>query len=352
MRILFSDDSSPSSDEGYSERRSSIGTSNFTVSSRSAFQPSIPRPSPPQNQTTSPESRNTEPTEANNSEQPENTTSEPNVNGDRNQRTLRMITHELRMALDSFQRSLNSDRTNQTDNLSNQADDENASEQSENGYWLLEENSNSDSNQEDQNLNSSSNFPRWTSRWIQLDPMNRDSDYELFPSDQLGRRHSSDRAEPLPSESRTQGSSTDRNQLSPISINSTRYEQPPLFPFRSLRENQARRMESNQEASAGSSTQTDGRSDNLKDQDSRPTTSQNNEDGLRDGEDTRNSRRQQASMKRASNNAEAKKLKEERNRRARAGPLPQGQGLSDNVGVRQGIQLLSRYIDNMQRLCR
>lgn len=255
------------------------------------------------------------------------------------------------MALDSFQRSLNTDRTNQTDNLSNQADDENASEQSENGYWLLEENSNSDSNQEDQNLNPSSSSRRWTSRWIQLDPMNRDSDYELFPSDQLGRRNSSDRAEPLPSESRTQGSSTDRNQLSPISINSTRYEQPPLFPFRSLRENQARRMESNQEPAACSATQTDGRTDNSRDHEARPTTSHNYEDGLRE-EDPRNSRRQQASSKRASNNSEPKRLKEERNRRMRVCPLPPGQGLSDNVGVRQGIQLLSRYIDNMQRLCR
>ena len=258
------------------------------------------------------------------------------------------------MALDSFQRRLNSERAHQTENLSSQVDnDENASEQSENGYWLLEENSNSDSNQEDQNPSSSSRTRSgWTSRWIQLDPMNRDSDYELFPTDQSGRRNSNDRIDASTLEPRTQASSTDRNQLSPISINSTRYEQPPLFPFRSLRENQERRMESNQEAAA-SSAQAEGRTDASRERgEARATTSQNNEDGSKESE-LRNPRRQpQSTLKKGFNSGEGRRSREERNRRMRASSLPQGQGLSDNIGVRQGIQLLSRYIDNMQRLCR
>lgn len=257
-----------------------------------------------------------------------------------------MITYELRMALDSFKRSLNSERANQTENLSSHTAAEIAREQSENGYWLLEENSNSDSNQEDQNLNPNSSFQRWTSRWIQLNPSNRDSDNELFPNEQ-GRRNSGERANPSSSETRNQNSSTDRNQLSPISINSTRYEQPPLFPFRSLRENQARRMESNQETAAGNSTQADGRTDLSREPEARATTSRSHEDSREDEEP----RRRPPPIKRLIV-AEARRIKDERNRRMRVCPLSQNQGLTDNVGVRQGIQLLSRYIDNMQRLCR
>lgn len=237
------------------------------------------------------------------------------------------------MALDSFKRSLNSERTNQTDNLASHTAAEIAREQSDNGYWLLEENSNSDSNQEDQNLNPNSSFQRWTSRWIQLNPSNRDSDNELFSNEQ-GRRNTNDRVNAAESRSH------DRNQLSPISINSTRYEQPPLFPFRSLRENQARRMESNQET-----TQSDTRAE----PEARATTSRSNDDSREDDE-SRNSRRQPPTRK--GNSAEAKRIKEERNRRNRVSPLSQNQSLTDNIGVRQGIQLLSRYIDNMQRLCR
>jgi hypothetical protein len=42
------------------------------------------------------------------------------------------------------------------------------------------------------------------------------------------------------------GGMSDQNRLSPISANSTRYEQPPLFPFRSLRETVRQRMEMSQ----------------------------------------------------------------------------------------------------------
>ncbi|XP_043465249.1 probable WRKY transcription factor protein 1 isoform X3 [Leptopilina heterotoma] len=337
VRIEITEDSSPSSDESFNEVRSQLfGTSNFTVSSRSAFQPSIPRQS--QNSTSPPENRNANPSTANNSEQTENPTSDQNINNDRNQRTLSLITYELQMALDSFKRSLNSERTNQTENLSSHTAAEIAREQSDNGYWLLEENSNSDSNQEDQNLNPNSSFQRWTSRWIQLNPSNRDSDNELFSNEQ-GRRNTNDRVQS------TESRNHDRNQLSPISINSTRYERPPLFPFRSLRENQARRMESNQETA---------QSETRAEPEARATTSRSNDDSREDDE-SRNSRRQPPTRKGNNNNnsAEAKRLKEERNRRMnRVSPLSQNQSLSDNIGVRQGIQLLSRYIDNMQRLCR
>ncbi|XP_051154473.1 probable serine/threonine-protein kinase DDB_G0282963 isoform X2 [Leptopilina boulardi] len=332
-RIDIPEDSSPSSDESFNEVRSQLfGTSNFTVSSRSAFQPSIPRQSQTQNSTIPPETRNSNQPTTNQSEQNENSPTDQNINNDRNQRTLSMITYELRMALDSFKRSLNSEQSNQTDNnlSSHHTAAEIAREQSENGYWLLEENSNSDSNQEDHNLNPNSSFQRWTSRWIQLNPSTRDSDNEF--SNENGRRNTN-------SESRN----PDRNQLSPISINSTRYEQPPLFPFRSLRENQARRMESSQETTASNSAQNDNRTES----EARATTSRN--DDSRDDDEPRHSRRQPPIRKGI--NPEAKRIKEERNRRINR-ILSQNHTLTDNVGVRQGIPLLSRYIDNMERLCR
>lgn len=43
-----------------------------------------------------------------------------------------------------------------------------------------------------------------------------------------------------------QNSSVDRNQLSPVSESAIRYEQPPLYPFRSLREANAEQLTQNQ----------------------------------------------------------------------------------------------------------
>lgn len=51
------------------------------------------------------------------------------------------------------------------------------------------------------------------------------------------------------------GTNTEQTRLSPISANSTRYEQPPLYPFRSLRETANQRLEMSQTNSATSSDQ-------------------------------------------------------------------------------------------------
>uniref|UniRef100_A0A0C9R0F1 AMBRA1 protein n=1 Tax=Fopius arisanus TaxID=64838 RepID=A0A0C9R0F1_9HYME len=105
-------------------------------------------------------------------------------------------------------------------------DEEAVGEQSENGYWLLEENSNSDSNHNDESNESQIARPqRWTSRWIRIVPPDRTPDTIETPSQDPPRNPET----------------IDRALLSPVSANASRYEQPPLFPFRSLRENLKKR---------------------------------------------------------------------------------------------------------------
>lgn len=63
------------------------------------------------------------------------------------------------------------------------ANEENDGEQSENGYWLLEENSYSDSDHESQNEGNQ----RRTSRWIQLDNSNRRNENGFHNSQEQNR---------------------------------------------------------------------------------------------------------------------------------------------------------------------
>ncbi|KAK2579509.1 hypothetical protein KPH14_010815 [Odynerus spinipes] len=80
----------------------------------------------------------------------------------------------LRRVLDLLHRNLYTERMDNTETLNGETlEDENTGEQSENGYWLLEENSNSDSNLDEASTSTASNSQRWTSRWIQLDSSNR-----------------------------------------------------------------------------------------------------------------------------------------------------------------------------------
>ncbi|XP_015600345.1 uncharacterized protein LOC107270141 isoform X2 [Cephus cinctus] len=235
--IEIHNESSPSSDEGYSVSTSHPGTSNFTVSSRSAFQPSLP--SLPNFMTLNDMSGRLSCL---------NNTSRRFIRSIRNR--TQEISQEVRRVLDFFQRHVNPQSNEGVENSQEEPlDDENAGEQSESGYWLLEENSNSDSNHDEPNPNSNSESRRWTSRWIRLNSSNRNSETsnDNLSTDHGRPRSPANRSEPRNfSRIRLPGSPNDRNQLSPVSINSTRYEQPPLFPFRSLRENQTRREEQNQ----------------------------------------------------------------------------------------------------------
>lgn len=107
-------------------------------------------------------------------------------------------------------------------------EEDNVGEQSENGYWLLEENSNSDSNHdEESNVNRAAGPQRWTSRWIPIPP-DRTPDLPILDPE-------------TPVEPTRNSEVVNRALLSPVSANASRYEQPPLFPFRSLRENLKKR---------------------------------------------------------------------------------------------------------------
>lgn len=231
---------------------------------------------------------------------------------------------------------------------------------SENGYWLLEENSNSDSNLDDTNSNTNSSSRRWTSRWIQLDTSSRNSEYTNdLPNERTSPRPLSEDADHNVNDRHRE----QRNQLSPVSANSTRYEQPPLFPFRSLRENQSQRGEQNQTPNTSGSDRTPFQS-----QTSDPSTTHTTLAGF-------------AELSRMVNDPVATRIASVTNRedRSTASDRQQQQNPeqrnaddldfdyiidpimlgADNIdpresslGVRQGIQLLSRHIDNMHRLCR
>ncbi|KYN00117.1 Activating molecule in BECN1-regulated autophagy protein 1 [Cyphomyrmex costatus] len=272
MPLSYIEDSSSSSDEGYSRASTSRnGASNFTVSTHSAFQPNVPKSvaqrmsSSSQNQETSTNSSRLDETDRNNL--PVNLNNESNEDNDQDNRTSRTMrnTQEtrsqelsrrqgnsplLRRVIDVLQilRNLHADRM-ENNNTTQQV----LLDDSENGYWLLEENSNSDSNLDDTNSNTNSNSRRWTSRWIRLDTSSRNSEYPNdSPNEQsLSRPFSEDVEQNTNDRHREQ-----RNQLSPVSANPTRYEQPPLFPFRSLRENQSQRLEQNQTPIISSSDST------------------------------------------------------------------------------------------------
>ncbi|XP_012280733.1 uncharacterized protein LOC105699895 [Orussus abietinus] len=442
--------SSPSSDEGYSTVPPHPSMSNFTVSSHSAFQPSMPRPVAQRiNQLI--DQRGANSNERN--ETPEMSTSGPtgNINVDTTPYYFRNRPLQPRRPLDSYQRNLYSDHVEPAENLPEEPlDDENAGEQSENGYWLLEENSNSDSNEDDVLLNASTSRRR-TSRWVRLYPNrtqetsnevsddrsreistnaleegnlrsvvdNNDPIHDDFlPNSSAAIRHrprlvrlytpsrngeldselhstnensSLDHLRTVPADSvdlNDFGIDTtinDRNQLSPISVNLSRYEQPPLFPFRSLRETQNRRMERNQlpvtEVEVPHSSAVDNAHSqalnehfietvdavsenveipsighnvpevsNIQNVDNSDQVLRNDVEENQDAEtntydagefDPRTSSTETVNFDRRTEDEGI-----------RTWLARQGQEYNEAVGLRREVQLLSRHIDNMQRLCR
>ncbi|XP_071642192.1 uncharacterized protein [Temnothorax longispinosus] len=379
MPLSYIEDTSSSSDEGYSRASTSRnGASNFTVSTHSAFQPNVPKPvaqraSSSQNQEATTSSPRLDETDRNNLlDSLNNELNEDNQDNraSRITRNMQEIRSQelsrrqgnsplLRRVIDVLQilRNLHADRM-ENNNTTQQV----LLDDSENGYWLLEENSNSDSNLDDTNSNTNSNSRRWTSRWIQLDTSSRNSEYTNdSPNEQTLPRPLSEDAEQNINDNREQ-----RNQLSPVSANPTRYEQPPLFPFRSLRENQSQRVEQNQTPNTSNS-------------DSTPLQSQTSDSGT-----TRATLAGFAELSRTVNDPVATRIANVTNREGRSttsdrqqqqqqqnqeqrnaddpdidyiiDPIMLGADNIDpresSLGVRQGIQLLSRHIDNMHRLCR
>jgi hypothetical protein len=175
---------SPSSDDSFNgSAYSQRGSLNFSVSSRSAFQPT--RSNNQRNSSTDPRDApgssgrndlNSIPLSA-----PNRTEANIDLGHFNTPGLSRTIRSARRMALSSFnrfweafQRYLNN--VNLNDQTANET--ENAGEQSENGYWLLEENSNSDSNHEESNgvMNSTTEPRRRASRWIQLNSPSRNAD--------------------------------------------------------------------------------------------------------------------------------------------------------------------------------
>lgn len=260
----------------------------------------------------------------------------------------------LRRVIDVLQilRNLHADRM-ENNNTTQQV----LLDDSENGYWLLEENSNSDSNLDDANSNTNSSSRRWTSRWIQLDTSSRNSEYtnDLSNEQILSRPLSEDADQNVNDRHREQ-----RNQLSPVSANSTRYEQPPLFPFRSLRENQSQRVEQNQTPNISGSDSTSFQSTS----DSSTTTLAgfaelsrmvNDPIATRIANVTNREDRSTTSDRQQQQNQEQRNV-DDLDFDYIIDPIMLGADNIDpresSLGVRQGIQLLSRHIDNMHRLCR
>lgn len=213
---MLSDYSSLSSDD--SESMSSRCNLPFSVSSRSAFQPTLSaRTSSNNNQQRDPRdqpgtSSQTElsafpPLNPPNSSDIARTLEENN--------TLHRITRTSRLIRDhrpsqfnfniffeAFQHYLDAENTGNVENAENvenaphaenadnaENDNENAEEQSENGYWLLEENSNSDSNHEDQSGGASAVLSALqravrgrNSRWIPLGSSSRSTETPSVPS--------------------------------------------------------------------------------------------------------------------------------------------------------------------------
>ncbi|KAJ8680468.1 hypothetical protein QAD02_016255 [Eretmocerus hayati] len=242
---LEPDYSSPSSDDSLSGNNTHRSSLNFSVSSRSAFQPTRSRSS-------FTEARADAGSSTARSTAPENAafryfngrSASPSASRDRTPiRSGQRTNRAFGVIWDELQNIWNS-----VNSLERATENENNEEQSENGYWLLEENSNSDSNHDEHNNGVASTasiaaaLRRRASRWVPLDTPNRAEggvDGLQIP----GARTADDSWEPNARLTRLQNTSaTDQSQSLSISASSTRYEQPPLFPFRSLRETMNQRM--------------------------------------------------------------------------------------------------------------
>lgn len=249
--------------------------------------------------------------------------------------------------LDTLQRNLHADRVENNSGQQVSLDD------SENGYWLLEENSNSDSNLDDTNSNSNSNSRRWTSRWIQLDNSIRNMEYtDLNGRIQL-RSSSENENQSFNDRHRDQ-----RNHLlSPVSANPTRYEQPPLFPFRSLRENQSQRMEQNQIPSGSGFNSAHSQMSNSDVADTVELTGSVNDPvavRIADAINRENNQSTEIDRQQQEQNQDQRNIDDANLDSSDIDPIVLGNidPRESSLGVRQGIQLLSRHIDNMHRLCR
>lgn len=252
-------------------------------------------------------------------------------------------------------------------------DDENSGEQSETGYWLLEENSNSDSNLDDSNVNSNS---RWTSRWIRLDQTNRNNSEAAAQAPEADR--SQEQSDQYVWMTRDSPSTSERNVLSPVSQNPTRYEQPPLFPFRSLRESQLRMKDNEKRKNAVAQTtavvgEPSTSSFNLESSSTAdassakpPSTGETSTSMSVDNNETEAMATVEAVEEVGETSVDNVEVTEEsagmsidgperpsEEEGFRGWPADEQEGFSaEPLGVRQGIRLLSRHIDNMQRLCR
>lgn len=254
--------------------------------------------------------------------------------------------------LDALQRNLHADRI-ENNNTGQQV----SLDDSENGYWLLEENSNSDSNLDDTNSNSNSNSRRWTSRWIQLDNSSRNSEYTNdLPNERTQSRSLSENGD----QNFNDRHRDQRNHLlSPVSANPTRYEQPPLFPFRSLRENQSQRMEQNQIPSGNGSNSAHSQMSNSNVADTVELTESVNDPvtvRITDATNRESNRSTGIDRQQQQQNQDQRNIDDANLDSSDIDPIILGAGNIDpresSLGVRQGIQLLSRHIDNMHRLCR
>lgn len=253
--------------------------------------------------------------------------------------------------LDTLQRNLHADRVENNTGQQVSLDD------SENGYWLLEENSNSDSNLDDTNSNSNSNSRRWTSRWIQLDNSSRNSEYTNdLPNERTQSRSLSENGD----QSFNDRPRDQRNHLlSPVSANPTRYEQPPLFPFRSLRENQSQRIEQNQMPSGSGPNSACSQMSDSGIADTIELTESVNDlvaAGIADLTDRESVRSRVINRQQQQENQDQQNIDDANLDSSDIDPIILGADNIDpresSLGVRQGIQLLSRHIDNMHRLCR
>jgi len=131
-----------------------------------------------------------------------------------------------------------------------------------------------------------------------------------------------------------------------MSANPTRYEQPPLFPFRSLRENQSQRIEQNQTSSntsPGNTLQFPVSDSDMPESIDDSIALRIINEASREGESRTSDRRQQDQQDASDANPESSDIDP---------ILGSMDPRESSLGVRQGIQLLSRHIDNMQRLCR
>lgn len=207
---------------------------------------------------------------------------------------------------------------------------------SENGYWLLEENSNSDSNLDESNSNSASSNPRWTSRWIQLDTPIRNLEYDLF-NEQAQSRSLSEDVDQSSDNRHDQSTTQDRNQLSPVSLNASREEQssPLSRIIQEIRARSRRNVMHRLSANPLNSRINTGMMDEIADltEDANDDVAAGIADEINDNEFTSDRQQEDLDIRLFGNTSNVGSRE-------------------DSLRIRREIRLLTRQVDNMQRLCR